>query len=69
MKHHVTVGPNFTRAPADEPTRSWALDAADEEAAKSQAAAVYRSLHPDVRALRVWATPEIAMVTRLQPSN
>jgi hypothetical protein len=67
--HYVTVGPSFTRAPADEPTRSWVLEAADELAATSQAAAVYRSLHPDVGSLRVRATPEIALVTRLQPSN
>jgi hypothetical protein len=66
MLHYVTVGPNFTRAPADEPTRSWVLDAADEEAATSQAAAVYRNLHPDVGSLRVRATPAIELVTRPQ---
>jgi hypothetical protein len=66
---YVTVGPSFTRAPGDEPTRSWALDAADEAAATGQAAAVYRSLYPDVGSLRVRATPESERVTRLQPSS
>jgi hypothetical protein len=70
MRHYVTVGPDFTRTPADEPTRSWVLDAGDEEAAASHAAAVYRSLHPDVGALRVRVTPENQTYdSPAQPSN
>jgi hypothetical protein len=66
MLHYVTVGPKFTRAPADEPTRSWVLDAADAEAAMSEAASVYQSLHPGVGSLRVRATSKIELASRLQ---
>ena len=57
-RYYVTVGPED---PAEHPgavTPTWALDAADEDAARDRAELAYRRDHPEVQRLRVRVTPE-----------